>query len=397
MLSCRSVLARSRILVTDAQLRPALAAIRCLSEAGYRVSATGTGRDAPGFWSRGCSATSVLPLPSAGVDEFIVRLVDVLRRDRHDVLVPGADTTLYVVSLKRDQLAPHVALGLPDHEVVERALDKVCLATEAERVGLATPEAQVCDRLEQALDVARAFGFPLLVKGVRTVAAAADGGLVRYPTRLVSDERALEAAQRQFGTCIVQRRVAGTMMSFAGVATERGMLGSVVARYQRTWPPSAGQASFLETIAPPGDLTERVTALIAAIGWRGLFQLQLIDRDDGAAMAIDLNPRLYGSISTARAAGVPLASLWCDWLLGEDPKPVTARPGIRYRMEEMDARHILWQLRSGDYRGAAIAALPRRHTTHAWFRARDPVPLLARGVQLVREGWQRRAASRSDQ
>lgn len=380
----------SRILVTDAQDRPALAAIRCLGEAGYRVTATAPSRVAPGLWSRGCSARSILPEPSAGIDEFVARLGDLLRRVRHDVLVPGSDETLYVVSLKRDQLAPYVALGLPDHEIVERALNKACLATVAERVGLATPEARVCDRLEDALDVARAFGFPLLVKGVRTVVEA-DGGLVRHPTRLVADECALQDAQRRFGVCILQRRVAGTLMSFAGVATERGVLGSVVSRYHRTWPPSAGQASFLETVAAPGSLTERVADLVAAIGWRGLFQLQLIERDDGATMAIDFNPRLYGSMSIAAAAGVPLATLWCAWLLGEDPKPVTARPGIHYRMEGMDARHILWALRSGDYRGAALAVLPRRRTTHAFLRARDPLPLLVHGLEFVHARWQRRA------
>lgn len=387
-------LAASRILVTDAQDRPALAAIRELHEAGYRVSATASTRLAPGLWSWGCAKRLILPDPSVGVDRFIGALVGLLGRDRYDVLVPGTDETLYVTSLRRQQLEPHVVLGLPDHRAVERAMNKACLAREAEKAGLATPEARVCDRLEDALDAARGFGFPVLVKGVQAVEQT-DRGLVRYPSRLVPDEPALRDAQQRFGTCIVQRREAGTMMSFAGVVTEQGMLAAVVSRYRRTWPPSAGQASFLETIAPPGALTEQVRALVDGIGWRGLFQLQMIERRDGACLPIDFNPRLYGSMSVARAAGAPLARLWCAWLLGEDPKPVVARPGVGYRMEDTDARHILWQLRRGDLRGAALAVRPRRQTTHAYFQARDPFPLLVQGAALVRHRSGRVWAARS--
>jgi predicted ATP-grasp superfamily ATP-dependent carboligase len=376
-----------RILVTDAQDRPALAAIRSLHAAGYRVSATANTRVAPGLWSRGCCGRAILPDPGAGVDDFIARLDDVLRRDRPDVLVPGTDETLYAVSLRRDRLMSGVTIGLPGHRIVERALDKSCLATEAERVGLATPEGRVCEGRPAALAAAREFGFPVLVKGVRTIAEAG-GRLTRYPTRLVDGESELGMALGQFGTCIVQRRETGDLISFAGVATERGLLASVVSRYHRTWPPVAGQASFLETITPPLDLRERVRALVAAIGWTGLFQLQLIEGAGGIANAIDFNPRLYGSMSIADAAGAPLAALWCAWLLGEDPRPATARPGFRYRMEDMDARHIAWQLRRGDYRRAGRALLPARRTTHAYFQARDPAPLLVRAAELAAARWQ---------
>jgi predicted ATP-grasp superfamily ATP-dependent carboligase len=372
-----------RVLVTDAQDRPALAAIRCLRAGGYRVTATGTSRLASGLWSRDCARRRVLPAPAGDVDEFIARLAGVLGEDPHEVVVPGTDESLYAVSARRGQLPAHVRHGLPDHETVQRALSKDCLATEAPGAGLATPPGRVCRDLPQALDAAREFGFPVLLKGVSTIEED-HGRLVRYPTRLVADPAQLREAQPRFGPCIVQQRHPGTLMSFAGVATERGLLGSVISRYVRTWPPGAGQASFLETVAPSDALQAGVEALVAAIGWRGLFQLQLIDGDDGVPRAIDFNPRLYGSMSIAGAAGVPLVALWCDWLLGRDPQPVRGRPGVHYRMDDADLRHILWMLRSGDVTGAAAAARPRGRTTHAYFQARDPLPLLLRGIELGR-------------
>jgi predicted ATP-grasp superfamily ATP-dependent carboligase len=371
-----------RVLVTDAQDRPALAAIRSLHAGGYRVTATGTSRLASGLWSRDCARRRVLPDPARDVDGFVDRLAGLLNDDRHDIVVPGTDETLYAVSARRARLPAHVRHGLPDHDVVQRALSKECLSVEASAAGLATPQSRVCRDLTHALDAAREFGFPVLLKGVSTIEES-HGRLVRYPTRLIADSAELQDVQPRFGACIVQRRQSGRLMSVAGVATECGLLGSVTSRYLRTWPPSAGQASFLETVVPSDALLAGVQALVAGIGWRGVFQLQLIEGEDGVPRAIDFNPRLYGSMSIATEAGVPLAPLWCDWLLGRNPQPVHGRPGVHYRMDDMDLRHAAWLLRAGDWRGAASALRPRARTTHAYFQARDPLPLLLRGIELV--------------
>jgi predicted ATP-grasp superfamily ATP-dependent carboligase len=289
---------------------------------------------------------------------------------------------LYVVSRYRDRLEPYVALGLPSHEVVQRALDKRCLALQAAAIGIATPDAQVCEGLQAALAAGRKFGYPVLVKPVVAIAEA-DGRLLRHSSRLAMDETALRAFAQELGACIVQQRVRGSVVSIAGVQTDRGMLGSVLVRHHRTWPPNAGSASFVESMASDPELTERVGALVAAFGWRGLWQLQFIERADGVLHAIDFNPRPYGCMGVAAAAGVPLASIWCASLLGETPRPAIGRAGVRWRMEDSDARNILW-------RQAILAALPRPRTAHAYFRVRDPLPLLVRAVQLGRLGRRRR-------
>ena len=375
--------ATARILVTDVHDRQGLAAVRCLHEAGYRVSAAAHSRTAPGLWSRACSATTLLPDPRHSTDAFIERLAERVRDGGYDVLIPGKDEDLYAISGRRQQIEPHVAVGLPDHAVVERAFDRACLTNEADKAGLAGPPGRECDRIEEALDVARTFGFPVIVKPVQNVWDAGDR-LVFQKSRLVFDEQALRHVQQSLGRCIVQRQVAGNVISFGGVATDDGMLGSVVSRYLRTWPPSVGSVCFSKTIAPPSALIGRIERLLSGIGWRGLFELELIQFQDGAVGAIDFNPRIYGSLALAGAAGAPLATLWCAWLLGESPAPATARVGVHYRWEDADARHILWQLRRRDYRGAALASLPRRGVTHAFFRTWDPLPSVARGVDASR-------------
>jgi predicted ATP-grasp superfamily ATP-dependent carboligase len=372
----------ARVLVTDAQDRPGIAAIRCLHGSGFRVTAAGISWWAPGLWSRKCSSRHVVPDPHEGVDAYVAGLERIVRDRPHDVLLAGTDETLFAVSSRRERLEKYVSLGLPEPEVVARALSKERLAEAAREAELPTPDGVVCDGYEQALDAARSFGFPVLVKGVDTITER-EGRLVRFPTLLAVDESQLADAQQRIGRCIVQRRMEGNVAAFLGVATEDGLLGMVLNRYLRTWPPVAGMASFSETAAISPWLAERVRALIDRLGWRGIFQLQMIEDSDGQMWPIDLNPRLFGSVGIARAAGVPLSTLWSRWLLGERPEPQIGRPGATYRWEQGDARHIVWQLRNGAARAALGSARPRPGTTHPYFEAGDPLPFVAQCGELA--------------
>jgi predicted ATP-grasp superfamily ATP-dependent carboligase len=330
----------------------------------------------------------LLPDPREdGVEAFISELQALVRDHRHDALLAIRDESVYAISAHRERLEPYVNIGLPEHEFVERAMDKLVFFSEAEAAGLEPPEFQVCEDLGQALDAARDFGFAVIAEGPRTVAEIADRS-VRYPSILVANEAELEAVQRHTGTCIVQRWERGRLLQFGGFATDRALIGSLLTRSHRTWPPQAGNPTLLETVQIPPGLAEKIERLVRGIGWSGLFQLELIERPDGTLAPIDFNPRPYGSIGLARPAGVPLMTMWSQWLLsGEAPKPATAAVGIPYRWELGDGLHIGWLLRNRDYCGALRVAWPRRGTVHAHFDRRDPLPFLSPSGLLARSLW----------
>jgi predicted ATP-grasp superfamily ATP-dependent carboligase len=360
-----------------------LAAIRSLSAAGFSVTAVATAPSAPGLWSRACRERHLAPDPGRDVRGFIQRLDEILSRRRHAILLAGSDVSLLAISRYRERLAGHLDLDLPTRDVVESVLAKDRLTEPASRVGLAPPEGLVCSDIEHAVRAARGFGYPVLIKPGDTVADR-NGGLHRRASVLAHDEAVVISAASVFGRCIVQRRVQGQVVSFAGVATPAGLLSFVVSRYARTWPPEAGNALFSETIAAPPGLAAKVQSLVAELGWSGLFELELIERGEGDLAAIDFNPRAYGSMSLARAAGVPLPALWCRWLLGMQPQPAVPRLGVRYRREDAEAKYALWQLRHRNPRLATMVLVPRRHVAHAYFEARDPAPLLASALELSR-------------
>lgn len=372
-----------RVIVTDAQERAVLGTLRCLREEGLDVSALATGRAAPGFWSRAPDRRFVIPNPGCSIEGFVSRLEQILAAHPHDVMMAGADAALLVISEHRERLERHVRLGLPSHEVVQAALDRARLAQAADHAGLGFPESRVCQDEGQALAAAKEFGLPVLAKPVHVVVPV-NGAAERWGIVLAHSLDEVTIASRRFGSCMIQRPLAGKLLSVSGVATERGLIGAVVGWAMRTWPPDAGNGTFCKTIAPPSGLLDRVQAFLAEIGWLGLFQLELIAADDGRLAAIDFNPRAYGSLGLAVAAGVPLPALWCEWVLGRDPVAAEPRLGTRYRWEDGDLRYAARKLADGRLRPTVKALVPRSGVAHAYFQLHDPAPAVARAWQLAR-------------
>ena len=385
-----------RVLITDGEERSALAACRSLHGAGYRVTTTYATRWAPARWSKASVEAHRLPDPRSDPRVFVAALVDIVRRDAYAALIPGTDAALLAVSQHRDELEPHVRLGLPPHGVVERCLDKLELAEGAERAGIQSPETIAGSTSEDALRAVEQFGYPVVVKPRRTLFFTGSGLRQQASVRVANAAELATALRRCGPDWLIQPAIDGAVHSFSGVRTAEGLIARGFSRYLRTWPVQAGNASFAYTIPLPPALAARVEALLADLGWVGIFELELVERPDGELAAIDLNPRLFGSLALVSAAGAPLAELWCRWLCGETIARRTARAARTYRWEDGELRNFVGCLRRGRLSDAAAMTVPRRGLVHAFFAPRDPLPLAARAMWLASLRRQRARAAKEE-
>jgi predicted ATP-grasp superfamily ATP-dependent carboligase len=383
------------ILLTDAEERSVVAACRALADAGFRVAAAAGTRLAPAHWSRACHERLFVPNPVESPEEFTEELARAARRAGYVQLLPGSDAALLAISRNRGLFEPHVRLGLPPHPAVLRSVDKIDLADAARRAGLPLPETVICDSVDDAVQAALRLGFPVVLKARRSVVDSG-GGLRLARSLRLEDAAALKAVALEYGTpCLVQGTEQGAVISFGGVLAEGRLLGVAVSRYVRTWYPDAGSVCFSESIEPPAGVADSVSRLLGVLQWEGLFELEMIERPDGSFAPIDFNPRVYGSLALAVAAGANLPALWCRHILGRRDPVVTARPGVRFRWEDAELRHLLWQLRRGRVRKALTVLRPHRKVVHAYIRLGDPGPLVARGATMLRTVFRRGRRARS--
>jgi predicted ATP-grasp superfamily ATP-dependent carboligase len=379
------------VLITDAENRSVLAAARGLAAAGFEVGATMASRSAPGAWSRAVSdrfVTGAVDGPCAV--EGIARSVE---ERGHELLLPGTDAAVFAVSLYRDRLPAALRHGLPPHELVLKAFDREELSLAGEAVGLPAPPSMACANEDDLRAAAEDFGFPLFVKPAAVVSRHG-GLLLRQASCRATDHAELLHASLELGMpVLVQGPVQGPVISVGGVLADGELRASAVSRYLRTWPAAAGNVSFSRTVSPPAGLLEATTRLVAELGWEGIFELELVQREDGGLVPIDFNPRVYGSLDLAVKAGANLPAVWCSALMGQSSEPVSARVGVSYRWGDADLRHAIWQARRGNAQAALQCLRPRISGARGYFDAADPAPAAARASELVSAGFRRGSAA----
>ena len=305
---------------------------------------------------------------------------------------------MIAISKHRHLLESHIRLGLPPHDVVTRSYEKTVVMDWATTASLSPPTSIVCADRSEAVAAADHIGFPVMVKPSRSQLLDQRLNRLRHqPSRIASEANVLKRMLDVLDVpIIIQRYVQdASVLSVSGVIAEGRVLAMATSRYHRTWPPSAGAASFSETMATPTTLATSVQTFLEGVGWQGIFEIELLASKGGRFSLIDFNPRVYGSMALAIEAGVNLPVIWCDWLLGRDLRPAIASPHIRYRWESGEAHSLLWRIRRGEFGEAASIARPRSRVVHALFRFRDPAPLLAGALFALSRGINERGERRA--
>ena len=345
------VLEHSRwVLISDGgpgQARSTLAAVRALAAAGYRPVVTTSGERSLAGSSRFCART--VEVPRAGEPGYATALQKQLARG-YLTLLPASDAAL-------------IALDVPAAGLV----DKVVLSREADRAGILTPQSVVVNTTDELVEAAGTIGFPVVVKpSVKHTIAA------HHSARRVLSAADLQGIEVD-GPLLVQPYVDEPLRAVCGLMWQGRLVAAVHQRYRRTWPDDCGTASAAETTGPDMILEERLASLLR--DHEGIFQAQF-----AGTYLLDLNPRVYGSLPLAVAAGANLPALVCDLIRGREPHMVRAREGVFYRWIEGDIRHAIKAVRKKE--ASALDALkmlsPHRGTAHSTESLTDPRPVLQR-------------------
>ena len=374
------------VLVTDGEQRAALATVRSLGRAGYRVVVCSSEAWPLAGASRFAADCKQVPDPLRNSDAYLESVVALARATNAALVLPIAEPSILPILRYRGDFQPAV-IPFPDYERFVRLSDKGELMRVAPRFGIAVP-AQV--RMERPADpVPHSIGYPVVVKPARSVAGEREAR-VKLSVRHAADRAELDRIVRELPAAayplLLQERIVGPGVGMFLLRWEGRTLAAMAHRRIREKPPSGGVSVMRETIPAPAGLVRRSEELLDAFCWSGVAMVEYKVDQANVPYLMEVNGRLWGSLQLAIDAGVDFPRLLVAAALGEAVNPVASYRMVRSRWWWGEVDHLLARWRRS---GTGDEALPSRVRTtvdilRPWhrrcqeevFRWSDPKPFI---------------------
>ena len=332
-----------RILITDSDIRSALAAVRALGRRGHEVFVAGERHPSLASVSRYCAAFERYPSPTNDPQGFLNAILKAVTARNIDVVIPMAEVSTLLLTTHQDQLPPNVILPFPAAAAVAAAADKSQVLRIASELGVPIPATIVCNNAAEALAQVERIGFPVVMKATRSRVWSGTQWLstsVRYAPDRSSFETHIAQISPLIYPLLLQERIQGPGVGVFLCHDDSGMVASFAHRRIREKPPSGGVSVLSESTLPDPTALEHANRLLHALQWRGVAMVEFKrDSRDGSLKLMEINGRFWGSLQLAIDAGVDFPGLLVEIAQGRRPAAPQYRVGVRTRwlLGDLDA------------------------------------------------------------
>lgn len=334
------------VLVTAAEQRSALAIVRSLGRAGYRVFTCGDRVPALAAASRFSSGFSRVPSPITQAPAYVEAVRKLALRWCADFIIPVTDASNLALLPTRDTFGRTRVLG-PPADAFHVVSNKDRLMQAARDVGLVTPGGM---RLARPYDRFHLRPEQIPVPTVIKPARSLRGGRrheVLHARTFEKLRTLLDALPAEAYPVLLQPRVVGPGIGVFVLRWRDQTLAAFSHRRLREDPPSGGASTLCESVPIDPALLERTEALLARVRWEGVAMAEFkVHSATGVPHLMEINGRFWGSLQLAIDAGVDFPALLLAAALGRPVQPVRDyQVGVRLRSLWRDVDVLLARLR----------------------------------------------------
>lgn len=373
-----------RVLVLGDDVRSFLAVARSLGRRGLEVHAAPPDLASPALASRYIAAFHILPSYALGPEAWETALLRLIVGHDVRLIIPCGDSSLMRLAHHADALGRE-RVALPNPEALVAFGNKLRTRALAARLGVPLAGGRELGPADRADALAEHYGLPLLLKPVAShvVGDARDKREVRLIRSAEALKRALAAGAWQ--NCYVERFFAGQGVGVSVLADKGHIIQAYQHRRLRQSTATGASTSRVSEAVDPA-LLAHIEALAGAVALDGVAMFEFRrDPRTGRHVLLEVNPRFWGSLPLALAAGADFPAMLLDLRRGVAPHVRPYRAGIvkrdlegeyerRVRCAD-DARSLPAKL---GWSALALLTplLVRRRTTDSW-APDDPAPFVA--------------------
>lgn len=250
-------------------------------------------------------ADEVIQLPDENdLEQYCEGLLGLAERPDVQTIIPHRPQDAYLLSHEGDRFTDHVSVCVPSVDSYRLATDRFELMCRLKEAGLPVPDTQLLssvDRWDQDRVIKSRYN---VVRGEQRGGpeAAIETEVMHVPAGTVPD---IEAIQERMGhDPIVQEYVRGSGEFVFGALAVDGQPRATFQHRQLRGNTYVGGGGVARESVRHTDLDTVGRRLLDVLGWDGLACVEYVqDAETGAFKPLEVNPRMWQSLSCAVAAG----------------------------------------------------------------------------------------------
>ncbi len=271
-------------------------------------------------------------------------VLEFVRAEAIDLVIPITDWTLGPLSAHRERFAASSRVAMPSQKALEFASDKYRTIKLAESIGIGVPKTLLVDSTDDLSQLQRG-PFPVVVKdrfSVRWTPGKAVFGSVAYAYSLQELEDRVKERVRVAGDVLIQDFASGTGLGFSCFM----IAGKAFLPFQwqriREVDPRGSASSARKSVPLDSSLVALSVKLMGEIGFEGIAMVEYKKTADGRLILMEINGRPWGSIGLPVASGIDYPRHLIDWSLKGKlpPQEISYRTNVTCRRVVGELTHL---------------------------------------------------------
>ena len=327
------------VFVTDGAERTSLAIARSLGKKDIEVHSGESYRFSTTALSKYCTKNFIYPDPQIDCNNFIERLVDILKDGDYEAIYSSREVTTIPISYYKNKLEKYTKVPFPDYDKMLMTHDKAKTFRFAMECGIPVPKTYFIESMEELEEISDTIEYPVVVKprckttwnnGKPTMLKVTSKNYVTEKKDLINISD--EIYQKSGKMPLIQEYIYGDGYGVEVLFNHGEPKAVFMHKRLREYPITGGASTLRESIYNE-RMKDVALDLMEDLEWHGVAMVEFkLDTKDGEPKLMEVNGRFWGSLPLAIVAGVDFPYLLHKMVTEGDVEPVFEyKTGVKCR------------------------------------------------------------------